>query len=165
MFSVSLCAILYLKNICQHLYWDVLYLKTKCSSSFNLPFAINKMNLISTLVLTIQTLHSSQIYYKRTIVNPILVKTYSRPYFSEFFDMVFLRHLIWPFIRNYSSIYDSYNCQKHRELGVGQPWPTRRNGSLYVGSGPTKGEVLKRLKRVMCPVACRPGNHRDWLYC
>jgi len=101
----------------------------------------------------------------RTIVNPILVKTYSRPYFSEFFDMVFLRHLIWPFIRNYSSIYDSYNCQKHRELGVGQPWPTRRNGSLYVGSGPTKGEVLKRLKRVMCPVACRPGNHRDWLYC
>ena len=93
------------------------------------------------------------------------MKLYSRPYFSEFFDMVYLRHLTWQGMMSKSAIYDSYNCQKHKELGVGRPWPSKRQGSLYVGCGPTKGEVLKRLKSVMCPVACRPRDHRDWLYC
>ena len=93
------------------------------------------------------------------------MKLYSKPYFSEFFEMVYLRHLTWPTIRDNSNIYDSYNCEKHKELGVGRPWPTKRRGGFYVGSGPTKGSVINKLRNVKCPVACRPENHRDWLYC
>ena len=46
-------------------------------------------------------------------------------YFAEFFDMIWLRHQLWSDVRGDSLIFDSYNCMKHAELGVGHPWPTR----------------------------------------
>ena len=92
-----------------------------------------------------------------------IYKRYS--YYSEFFDMVWLRHMLWPTIKRKSLIFDSYNCMKHRELGEGQPWPSRRSGHLYVGSGPTKTGVIRRLRQKICPEQCRPEQHKDWLYC
>ena len=65
-------------------------------------------------------------------------------------------------------------------------WPTQRQGHYYVGSGPTKGKVIKRLRSKVqhittflplhtvmtischaqvCPVQCRPEEHKDWKYC
>ena len=41
----------------------------------------------------------------------------------------------------------------------------RRVGHYYVGSGPTKGKVIEKLKGRVCPVECRPTNHKDWKYC
>ena len=52
-----------------------------------------------------------------------IYKSYA--YFAEFFDMIWLRHQLWPVMKEQSLIFDSYNCMKHAELGVGHPWPTR----------------------------------------
>ena len=40
--------------------------------------------------------------------------------------------------RLHSTVHDSYNCLKRRSMGPMTPWPTRRQGYLYCGSGPTK---------------------------
>ena len=69
-----------------------------------------------------------QIDIKKTerIVNKKIQKIYkSFGYFAEFFDMIWLRHQLWPVVRDQSLIFDSYNCMKHAELGIGHPWPTR----------------------------------------
>ena len=39
--------------------------------------------------------------------------------------------------RNFSTVHDSYNCQK-RSMGPTRAWPSKREGFLYCGSGPTK---------------------------
>ena len=81
-------------------------------------------------------------------------------------DQRVLKYRIWPLIRSSSAVYDSYHCRDHRkEFGFGRPWPTRRRGSLYVGSGPSKGERIKELAQVTCPVICRPKEHKNWLFC
>ena len=40
--------------------------------------------------------------------------------------------------RNFSTVHDSYNCQKRRTMGPTRAWPSKREGFLYCGSGPTK---------------------------
>ena len=86
-------------------------------------------------------------------------------YFNMFFDMVYLRHIVWPVIRSRSNIYDSYHCKNTEEMGVSQPWPTQRQGQLYVGVGPTKYNVTARLANHPCPRNCRPKDHKDWQFC
>ena len=104
---------------------------------------------------------------KKLIRRKVWKKEYPGEYakFSEFFDMVWLRHLVWPSIRDHSLIFDSYTCKKHKEMGVGVPFPTRRRGHFYIGSGPTKGKVIARLMHRTCPVECRPPDHKNWRYC
>ena len=35
--------------------------------------------------------------------------------------------------RNFAMIHDSYNCGKGPRMGKMRPWPTQRDGFLYVG--------------------------------
>ena len=49
----------------------------------------------------------------------------SDEYYSEFFDMIWLRHQLWPVVRHQSLIFDSYHCMRHQEMGLGLPWPTQ----------------------------------------
>ena len=63
----------------------------------------------------------------RSLLTPRVWRVYKKyPYFAEFFDMVWLRHQLWPVLRSRSLIFDSYNCMRPAELGAGQPWPTRQ---------------------------------------
>ena len=69
-----------------------------------------------------------RIDFSRTqnIVNKKTQELYkSEEYYSEFFDMIWLRHQLWPEVRHQSLIFDSYHCMLHQEMGVGHPWPTR----------------------------------------
>ena len=44
----------------------------------------------------------------RSIVAPGLWRQYSWPYYTEFFDMVYLRHLVWPAVRESADIFDRH---------------------------------------------------------
>ena len=69
-----------------------------------------------------------QISFKKTVplISDKVWKIYKKyEYYSEFFDMIWLRHRLWPQIKKKSLIFDSYHCMKHSELGVGHPYPTK----------------------------------------
>ncbi len=59
--------------------------------------------------------------------------------------------------------HDSYQCQNEHLTRTSPlkvfPFPTKRNGSYYVGGA---GSELYPDK---CPEACRPPDHKDWEYC
>ena len=47
--------------------------------------------------------------YYRAILTPEVWEPYGW-YFNLYFDMVYLRHLVWFFIRERSRNYDAYSC-------------------------------------------------------
>ena len=109
-------------------------------------------------------------FYYRVIITPKVWQPYGW-YFNLYFDMVYLRHLVWFNIRERSRNYEAYSCMHTEELGEGVPWPTRREGRYYVGAGPDRYKVWmsKReegwTEKWTCPVECRPKGHKDWQFC
>lgn len=101
----------------------------------------------------------------RSIINPGYWDIYKKEYFCMYFDMVYLREIVWPVIRTGSASYDSYHCQAVKELGQSLPFPTKRQGGLYVGAGPIKFNLISEMAKHICPKVCRPRHHKDWLYC
>ena len=83
----------------------------------------------------------------------------------KFYDQRILNKRVWPAVRNHATIHDSYNCAKRALMGRMKPWPTKRQGFLYCGSGPTKGYAVKILKKTKCPLMCRPRENKNWQYC
>ena len=59
--------------------------------------------------------------------------------------------------------HDSYHCQTKEIVRASPlkvfPFPTQRDGSYYIGGA--GGKLFPRV----CPVACRPADHKDWEYC
>ena len=101
----------------------------------------------------------------RFIMTEAVKRPYGDRYFSAFYDMVYLRHFVWPVIRNRSDIYDAYHCKNVEEMGVSQPFPTQREGHLYVGSGPIKYNMISKMNSKGCPKICRPVEHQNWTFC
>ena len=67
-----------------------------------------------------------------------------------------------------STSHDAFLCVKFG----GQPWPTQRPAELgfcFVGCGPGCCDQVPLGKRKnythICPPACRPKNHQDWIHC
>ena len=56
----------------------------------------------------------------------------------KFYDQKILKTRVWPHVRRHATVHDSYNCYKNRTMGPMSPWPMKREGFLYCGSGPTK---------------------------
>ena len=60
--------------------------------------------------------------------------------------------------------HDSFNCQNEELLKISAvkmfPFPTERGSSNYY-----VGAVGHEQTISPCPVACRPPQHKDWLYC
>ena len=100
----------------------------------------------------------------RLIVKSSFWDAYGKTYFSNIFDMVYLREIVWPVINSTVNMYDSFHC-KAEELGESLPFPTKREGSLYVGSGPVKYNLMEKIANRACPAICRPKDHQDWIYC
>ena len=101
----------------------------------------------------------------RSIIIPGYWDIYKKEYFCMYFDMVYLREILWPVIRTGSASYDSYHCQADKELGQSLAFPTKRQGGLYVGAGPIKYNLISEMAKHICPKVCRPRSHKDWLYC
>ena len=72
-------------------------------------------------------------------------------------DQATLNKYIWPFIKNDVLIHDSYRCNSNTA-----PFPTKRKQNhLFVGC--TRPCKIRKID--ICPVKCRPTEHKDWLFC
>lgn len=56
--------------------------------------------------------------------------------------------------------HDSYTCGNFPES---RPWPSRRRGREFVGTPSLLFPDVRLDEK--CPWECRPGDHKDWLYC
>ena len=100
------------------------------------------------------------LYIFNKLQNRTLVKAY-----VGVGDQPFLVNEVWPYVENSALIHDSFHCQNFG--GHGKPFPTQRpiiNGSnIFVGC--IKPCSHDQYKFGECPVACRPSNHKEWIYC
>ncbi|CAF3330529.1 unnamed protein product, partial [Rotaria sp. Silwood2] len=100
------------------------------------------------------------------IFQPMLVPSIARQYKGAG-DQLFLADNIWGKVRRHSLIFDSYSC---KILG-GQPFLSQRpiGDNCFLGcirpccTNATSHSSQNRNN--ICPPACRPKNHRNWIYC
>lgn len=73
-------------------------------------------------------------------------------------DQSFLSRHVYTKIWRKSIIHDSYYC---RQFPNSVAFPTRRNGTSYVGN--LLEQETEPPKE--CPIECRPEDHNDWTFC
>lgn len=76
------------------------------------------------------------------------------------YDQDLLVDIVWKRAKMDSVQHDSYRCIKYNHS---IPWPTKRIGKLIVGQ-PFPWED-KHVELPICPKACRPVHHQDWIHC
>ena len=59
----------------------------------------------------------------------------------------------------FQMVHASYTCDEYVG-GETRPYPTRREGGFWLGSGTRYPPLLKE-----CPLKCRPKDHPDWVNC
>lgn len=91
---------------------------------------------------------------------------HSQPRHYWDFDQALLRRIVWPEAVKNSVQHDSYSCnfEKFNLVHHCRPFPTKRQGKLYVGWGPVKGPQNKTGIKP-CPKQCRPNDNQDWIFC
>ena len=75
-------------------------------------------------------------------------------------DQFFLADHVYPLIKSRSIIHDSYTCKNYENS---KPFPTKRVADCFIGDSDMAGCGNKTFHE--CPVACRPDNHQDWIFC
>lgn len=80
-------------------------------------------------------------------------------------DQLFLANEVWPLVKNDSIIHASFHCKRFQDNS--QPFPTKRPSilgqNIFVGC--VKPCNQSQFVFDSCPFACRPQNHKDWIYC
>jgi len=91
------------------------------------------------------------------------------PMFSTFqhemgyaFDQDYLYEFIWPLAYKDAVSHDSYLCD---EYPLTRPFPSKRQGSYFVGQIGAHQSANEVEQPVVCPRKCRPKDHPDWIYC
>ncbi|KAI9563629.1 hypothetical protein GHT06_011093 [Daphnia sinensis] len=76
------------------------------------------------------------------------------------YDQKLLDRLVWPIAKTNLVAHDSYCCES---IGFSKPFPTKRQGGLFIGYRAVPSEEL----RGPCPEKCRPQNvtSSDWNHC
>ncbi|XP_064094674.1 uncharacterized protein LOC135206989 [Macrobrachium nipponense] len=96
----------------------------------------------------------------RRIRNKIFVEAYNdRAYGS---DQVLLARILWPSMWSVMA-HDSFYCEVYSSGW--RPWPTERVNGSFVGLPRYRREYANITLDKECPLACRPPNHLNWLYC
>jgi hypothetical protein len=75
-------------------------------------------------------------------------------------DQSFLADIVWPLTNVNATIHDSYFCRRYG----GAAFPTKRKGSCFAAIQDLNCELINNTFYV-CPEACRPKEHLDWVYC
>ncbi|ODM91874.1 hypothetical protein Ocin01_14808 [Orchesella cincta] len=102
---------------------------------------------------------------KRELHNTIVNQSSLPGRHKKYFDQdVMLDQIIFPPNRDYFVYYDSYYCEKWRNVTLTRPFPTQRKGNEFLGEpvlwGDYGGYGLKE-----CPESCRPEHGKSWSYC
>ncbi|XP_069975263.1 uncharacterized protein, partial [Penaeus vannamei] len=74
-------------------------------------------------------------------------------------DQQVLAEILWPVMQSSLTSHDSFHCQVY-PVGA-RPFPTRREGGLYVGNREYTNTTRRLLVEKHCPLACRPSQHQD----
>ena len=82
------------------------------------------------------------------------------------YDQFLLSDYFWPLAKLNSTIHDSYTCNEFK----GMPFPKQRSEltSCFVGC-----VIMYKCcyssnisePNFICPIECRPSEHKDWKYC
>ena len=75
-------------------------------------------------------------------------------------DQKLLGDIVFPAVQNISCVHDSFLCQKYVSAHW-RPFPTPRQLVEYNFVGSDGPKVLTDI----CPLECRPHNHKDWTTC
>jgi hypothetical protein len=111
---------------------------------------------------------ASQIY--SLITNRKIASRYNKIVNKKGQDQVFLGEQVYPLIQTKSVVHDSYMCKKFG----GEPFPTRRIGLCHIGqyifeknecANSTDIDCYFFKKSPLCPIECRPQDHKDWTNC
>ncbi|CAG0904011.1 unnamed protein product [Darwinula stevensoni] len=78
---------------------------------------------------------------------------------DEGLDQDLLRDVLWDEAREHFLVPASFTCDEFVG-GETRPFPTRRDGGFWLGSGTRYAPLVKE-----CPLKCRPKVHPDWVYC
>ena len=80
------------------------------------------------------------------------------------YDQFFLSHHVYHRLKPSAMIHDSYLCNFYRDS---IPFPSRRKGNCFVSTGYSFEICSKEnvTNHFVCPVNCRPKDHKDWETC
>lgn len=77
-------------------------------------------------------------------------------------DQDLLENYFWRIMRKNAVIHDSYSCKK---LG-GEGFPTKRPDPFcYISCKYCCESKHTNQTNYVCPIECRPKNHKEWIYC
>ena len=98
---------------------------------------------------------------------PMLVPLIGQQYHGTR-DQQFLHDYIWNKVKDHAMTFDSFYCKSYG--GSGRPFFSQRSEvNCFLGCArPCCTSARPNdhyLHNVTCPIACRPRNHRDWIYC
>ena len=92
------------------------------------------------------------------LLSPDVVRCY-----TNVRDQNFLEDFLWPYARSHPQRtleYDSFHCQEFRNS---IPFPTRKESPThFVGC---RLPNCTQDQHEECPIACRPPDHPDWIWC
>ena len=92
------------------------------------------------------------------LLSPDVVRCY-----SDVRDQNFLEDVLWPHANTHklrTMEHDSFHCQKYRNA---IPFPTRKESPThFVGC---RRPNCTQDRHEECPMACRPADHPDWIWC
>ena len=79
-------------------------------------------------------------------------------------DQRFLAKYVYNLVRNTATIHNSYQCVR---LNDSEPFPTRRNGSCFIGNPYQSIPDCTHNNGNFhsCPKRCRPKNNPNWKTC
>lgn len=109
------------------------------------------------------TLYARKVLF--SIFEPILVPSIVSRYIGAG-DQDYLQEFVWPRVANNSLAFDSYTCARYG----GRPFLTQRQerhcflGCIRPCCTNATNYVPPNLAEI-CPLACRPKHHQDWIYC
>ena len=104
-------------------------------------------------------------YHNLSLAAQLSQALFSRPATGEYTsDQRALEEAVW----HSALIHDCYRCLASHRARYGQvvPFPTRRAGGSWTGSGPARAKMLREMEAGTCPRECRPPQHKDeWTNC
>ena len=120
-------------------------------------------------------------YLFNVITDPFVAKWYKYypTYIKNGQDQYLLERFVWPLAIYNATIHDSYHCS-NKALGnsdESSPFPTQRRFNCFVGQigccreSDTVYSLSEPVSIGMnpitsiCPLECRPHDHKDWIYC
>ncbi len=91
------------------------------------------------------------------------IKDHASSYYAaKYTDQFFLRDKVWPIAKQNATIHDSFHCKQYG----GESFPKQRMEKYcFAACDGVCCEDSTHKWPYVCPIECRPKDHKDWIYC